>query len=494
MFWTILLGGLMVCVFVRYLTQPTIAATTHGICSLARFQNGVSNILAVCSLDGSADIKVIHKHLKKYMFDDLPKFRSDISPSTYKWEECKEDRFEKHMKVFKTNACTEEDADQALERYMADIAFKPYSPRTSKWEVHAVTHSSFDRMDMVFKIDHILGDGLTLMSVFSSMLAPLDKSLRFVDTLKYMPDPKTRKRKRKKTKGSFIAGRLWQALGVLVDIVQCHAVVLLPNCLYGDTRTVLQSPSLFPTEPLRISFSRKGIPLAAIKTMAQKMETEQERMTGSFTHFTVNDVIQSIIAGGLRRYMEDAHDPAVQQQRSPKMSCFMIVNLRPFHSPACVEKIYKSYQRDLQYRGNCFSYIVTQLQTIGGGPRARLIATHEHIQKLKTRATHIIVLALIYVLRFVGGGLALALAGFSSQAKCSGYVSNVPGPQKVVTLAGYPLLRAFNVVTPAYLSNGISVLSYAKEVRICIAARVPDPEKLVADCHKEMYELALTLG
>ena len=85
------------------------------------------------------------------------------------------------------------------------------------------------------------------------------------------------------------------------------------------------------------------------------------------------------------------------------------------------------------------------------------------------------------------------LTGFFTR-KASLVVTNVPGPRTRLHLAGHEIDRImFNVPHPATLGLGVSILSYAGEVRIGVRADVavlPDPAVLVRAFSREVEAVA----
>jgi diacylglycerol O-acyltransferase / wax synthase len=77
-------------------------------------------------------------------------------------------------------------------------------------------------------------------------------------------------------------------------------------------------------------------------------------------------------------------------------------------------------------------------------------------------------------------------------SKATGVMTNVPGPKQTIYFAGKPVRDImFWVPQSGYLGLGVSILSYAGQVRLGIctdAGLVPDPGQLVAAFHAE-FEL-----
>jgi diacylglycerol O-acyltransferase / wax synthase len=77
--------------------------------------------------------------------------------------------------------------------------------------------------------------------------------------------------------------------------------------------------------------------------------------------------------------------------------------------------------------------------------------------------------------------------------KGTAVMTNVPGPRKVIYLAGRPLRSLmFWVPQPGNLGMGVSIISYAGDIVLGIATDsnlVPDPERIIADFHAEFKSL-----
>jgi len=77
--------------------------------------------------------------------------------------------------------------------------------------------------------------------------------------------------------------------------------------------------------------------------------------------------------------------------------------------------------------------------------------------------------------------------------KCTAVVTNVPGPQRGVSLAGRRVRSLmFWVPQRADIGVGISILSFAGKVQIgvlCDAQLVPDPLELVHAFEAELHDL-----
>jgi hypothetical protein len=72
-------------------------------------------------------------------------------------------------------------------------------------------------------------------------------------------------------------------------------------------------------------------------------------------------------------------------------------------------------------------------------------------------------------------------------------MTNVPGPRQTLYLAGAPVRSImFWVPQSARLGLGVSIISYAGEVRVGIvtdSGLVPDPDAIVAGFHEELHAM-----
>ena len=77
--------------------------------------------------------------------------------------------------------------------------------------------------------------------------------------------------------------------------------------------------------------------------------------------------------------------------------------------------------------------------------------------------------------------------------KGTAVLTNVPGPRQRLYFAGKPMGSfMFWVPQAARLGMGLSILSYAGEVRVGVATDaglVPDPEGVVAGMHREFHTM-----
>jgi WS/DGAT/MGAT family acyltransferase len=184
------------------------------------------------------------------------------------------------------------------------------------------------------------------------------------------------------------------------------------------------------------------------------------------------------VAGALRRYLVDKGDPT----DGVELRAMVPVNLRADESEIRL--------------GNRFG-LVTLLLPVGiANPLARLYEVHHRMEALKGSYQAAVAFALL-------GAAGIAPNAVQQQVldllanKATAVMTNVPGPQEQLYMAGARLKQImFWVPQSGDIGMGVSILSYNGGVQfglITDAARVPDPESIIAHFRPEFDRLLMTI-
>jgi WS/DGAT/MGAT family acyltransferase len=204
----------------------------------------------------------------------------------------------------------------------------------------------------------------------------------------------------------------------------------------------------------------KVLSLAEVKALSKSLDA------------TINDVLLSGVAGALRRYLL-SRDEEVRDTLD--IRAIVPVNLRPEDAK---EKL-----------GNSFGLVFLALPVGIEDRIERLRELKRRMDVIKGSTEAVVTYA---VLNAVGSASAsvesLAVQFFGSKA--TAVMTNVPGPPKELYLAG-KAMRSVMVWVPqsARLGLGVSILSYAGQVRLGVATDaglVPDPGSIIEAFHDEM--------
>jgi WS/DGAT/MGAT family acyltransferase len=191
---------------------------------------------------------------------------------------------------------------------------------------------------------------------------------------------------------------------------------------------------------------------------------------------TVNDVLLSMVTGALRRYI---------QYRGEKIDRgdirgFIPVNLRPV-----------KLDDEL---GNQFGLLFLKLPLSTADPVQRLHKLKFHMDNLKSSTEALAAFGILNLFGVLPNWLQeVGVSIFDT--KGSAVMTNVPGPQKQLYLAGAPIDMVMAWVPQSgRVSTGISIISYNGKVWLGVATDqglVPDPERIIQFFNQEFDELKL---
>lgn len=190
------------------------------------------------------------------------------------------------------------------------------------------------------------------------------------------------------------------------------------------------------------------------------------------TGATINDVLLNGVAGALRRYLlargEDLGSDV-------NIRAIVPVNLRP---ESAVEKL-----------GNRFGLVFLALPVGIEDRMERLRELKLRMDSIKNSTEAVVTYAVLNALGTASSSVeSLAVKFFGSKA--TAVMTNVPGPREEIYLAGKAMRSMmFWVPQAAHLGLGVSVLSYAGQVRLGVvtdAGLIPDPAALIETFQDEM--------
>jgi diacylglycerol O-acyltransferase len=190
---------------------------------------------------------------------------------------------------------------------------------------------------------------------------------------------------------------------------------------------------------------------------------------------SVNDVLLSAVAGGLRRYL---HARGVDDVA--EIEWMVPVNLVP---------IAENLPEDL---GNFFALVMAVLPLDPGDPVERLRRTHARMERIKRSEEPIITFGVQRGISAAPSLVSTALTDFFAN-KAVGVLTNVPGPRAPLTFASVGVRQVIGFAP----SSGdqpmtCTIFSYAGSVTIGFAtdaALVPDPHELVDGTVAELATL-----
>ncbi|HET8538702.1 MAG TPA: wax ester/triacylglycerol synthase family O-acyltransferase [Anaeromyxobacter sp.] len=347
---------------------------------------------------------------------------------------------------------------RALQAFTSAVATERLDPAHPLWHVFLVDGFGAGSA-IVAKLHHCIADGFALVGLLLSLADELSREEGAPHRVPASRDLRP---------AGDLAGALRAAVvdpARALDLAGRGAafasslarMALLPP----DRATVLRRPL---SGRRRTAFSRP-LPLGALRVRAREL------------HVTVNDLLVAALAGALRTHLARAGE-AVD---AFDVRALVPVNLRD-RLPAQLDGA----------MGNCFGLVFLELPIRAASPWERLARVRERMEALKRSPDAVVTYAVLDAIGHLPAALEFVVTEFFSR-KASLVVTNVPGPRTRLHVAGHEVDRImFSVPHPATLGLGVSILSYAGEVRVGARADVAvmrDPAAFVAGFGEEVAAL-----
>jgi WS/DGAT/MGAT family acyltransferase len=328
---------------------------------------------------------------------------------------------------------------------------------------------------VVAKIHHCIADGIALVRVLLSLTDDSPTG-----------SPKTRRtlRRRKPLGGGFwlpevvndavySVGRITarmvdktletltdpaRAAQMVVEGAKGTGILARLATMPADPETIFKGEL---TTAKRVAWS-EVMPLADVKAYSKSVGA------------TINDVLLAGVTGAIRRYMLGRK----AEVDGLNIRAVVPVNLRP--------------DSEIIKLGNKFGLVFLALP-IGVADRGeRLVELKKRMDKIKKSSEPWVIYAILNAVGLTGPKIeSVALQLFGSKA--TAVMTNVPGPREEIYLAGKAMRSMmFWVPQSARLGLGVSILSYAGQVRLGVATDsglVPDPQTIIEAFQEEMKSM-----
>ncbi|MFN8012261.1 MAG: WS/DGAT domain-containing protein [Holophagaceae bacterium] len=321
----------------------------------------------------------------------------------------------------------------ALQAFVGREASRPLPADRPPWQFQLVEHFEGDASALVVRIHHSIADGMALVSLMFNLMDPLG------------PDPGGRSLHLRPSGGSKVGAGLGAALRIGLGAPG----VLLSRLLWRADRHALHGPKLS---------GRKQVAWTAPLDL-HVIKAAKDRLGA-----TVNDVLMAAVSGALTRHLAPSLGEALKDLRVS-----MPVNVRPLHEPLVLD--------------NRFAAVPLRIPAGLMSLERRIELVKVTMDGLKRSAAPVVVFGLQKaLLAFLPDAASRGLIDFLAN-KCTAVVTNVPGPQQDISLAGRKVCgMLFWVPQRADIGIGISILSFAGKVQVGVMADanlMEDPHHLV---------------
>lgn len=446
---------------------------------LFRMDNPVDpiNVTGVLVLGAPMDLELLKATIETRLLR-LNRFRQRVVPSLLPWrrpywEDAPGLDLDYHVQ---TVILPPPGDEAALLQTVSELIVTPLDMARPPWQMHLV-EAYGPGGAIICRTHHSLADGVALVHVLQS-LADSDAGGSRAGTEQEHAQRGAKPRRKRGLVRRVVRRGLrtldYLARGPELAQVADHALTQAGGALAlaGD---VLAQAGEILSRPPDSDTGLRGVPsLTKQVALSGPVPLVEIKTTGRRLGGTVNDVLMTALAGGLRRYLQGQQDlPA-----DVSLHALLAVNWRP-----------QGVEAEL---GNRISALFLPLPVDIADPEERLAEVKRKMDGLKHSPQASMVLAALEVVsQAPSTALTLALSYLTSKATV--LVTNVKGPQERFYLAGVPVKEVMFWI-PRYggIGLGISIVSYAGQVRMGVISDkdlVPDPENIIAGFRDELNDL-----
>jgi len=225
-------------------------------------------------------------------------------------------------------------------------------------------------------------------------------------------------------------------------------------------------------DPLTVFKGPLGVEKRA--AWSEPLELKDIKQIGKTFHTTVNDVLITAVAGALGHYIDFRGEAA----KDVSIRSLIPVNLRPVELD--------------EELGNKFGLVFLPLPIGIHDPIERLRRVKQNMDGLKSSSEAVATFGIVNLIGAVPLWMQDIFVNFFD-TKGTSVMTNVPGPQAQLYLAGAPINTVMAWVPQSgRIALGVSIVSYNGKVWVGIAtdkSRVPDPEAIIAFFNGEYDEM-----
>ncbi len=356
---------------------------------------------------------------------------------------------------------------QTMQAFISDITSTPLERSRPLWHFHAIEGYE-GGWALAGRLHHAIADGIALMRVLLSLTdlwadAPLP------------PHEAGSERPSGKRKGlirtiTSPATSLVRTTVNLTDTVISQSLNMFRNPgrlidlakVGTEGAATLAKMTLRTPDPQTLFKGELGI--RKVCAWSETIPLTEVKAVGRAFDGTVNDVLMTAVAGALRRYLLERE----QAVDGLQFRAFVPVNLRALDAPLEL--------------GNRFGLIFPTLPIGVDDMHERFRLTRQSMMEIKESPEAVIAYGVLNALGMTPLDIeSLFLDFFAS--KTTAVLTNVPGPQIPLYLAGSPIREIMAWVPQSGgLGMGISIISYNGGVQVGVttdAGLVADPERIV---------------
>ncbi len=365
-----------------------------------------------------------------------------------------------------------------LENYVSQLASEPLDFTKPLWQFHLV-ENYHGGSALVTRIHHCYADGVALISVMlsltgdspaASLLKPKKAEKRPKDEMDFWTSVS-------KPMASVMSGAMKLTRGIVeqgLEIAKDPATMREFATKGVELAEELRKIAVMqPDTPTRY----KGL-LGGQKRVAwcEPLPLAEVKVVGKALGASVNDVLLATAAGALRDYLQRHNDPTDQVE----LRAVVPVNLRPIDKASEL--------------GNQFGLVFVDLPVGVEDPIERTELVRSRMSALKGSSQPIVAFVLLSAVGLGPKILQDQISGLIGR-NATAVMTNVPGPQKPLYLAGCEIDEIeFWVPQSGGIGMGLSILTYNGKVQFGLITDqrlVPDPNNIIDRFGEEFEKLVM---
>ncbi len=438
--------------------------------------NNLMQIVGVMLFDGELDFERLQRSIERRMLS-FRRFRQVArqDDGVYYWEDDLDFDLEHHLR---RSVLPGARGKPELQRFVADLASTPLNPARPLWELHLV-ETALGGDALIMRVHHCIADGIAMVGVILSMADESPDLLSGEPLLELVQEEQDdffwrliwRPMSDAMLASIRISSNLWvKYVGMVSNPQKALEYARIGSGIAAEVAKLAIMPNDSPTR-------FKGKPGTSKRVAwSEPISLPEVKAVGKVLGCSVNDMLLSAAAGALRAYLVDQGDPV----DGVEIRAMVPVNLRR--------------PKDMGKLGNRFGLVALELPVGIENPLARLYATRERMEALKGSYQAPLTLSILGAVgmapKFAQDKVLDLLA-----SKATAVMTNVPGPQEALYLAGARLREPlFWVPQSGDIGMGVSILSYDNNVQFGLITDkklVPDPERIVERFASEFDKLLM---
>jgi diacylglycerol O-acyltransferase len=373
-----------------------------------------------------------------------------------------------------------------LKKFVGELASRPLDESKPLWQMQLVDNYAGGQA-LVVRIHHCIADGIALIGVLLALTT--DQAEAGSDSAAH--------RHRDRSNGEWgarlrpLTSVAVKAIGITGDVASSalrgYSAMLDTKGAFVDTAVeyagvaarVTSDAAAIALMSNDTCTSLKGKPSGAkVVAWNEPIAVGDVKAVGKALGCSINDVLLACVAGAIRSYLMARGE----QVDGCELRAMVPVNLRD--------------PRKWKELGNKFGLVPLLLPIGVENPIARVFEVRRRMEALKTGYTAVISMALLGAAGFAPHIVQTLALDFLAR-KASAVMTNVPGPQQPIYLAGARVTRLMVWVPQSGdIGIGVSILSYDGGVQfglIADRALCAHPQQIIDRFEPELEKLVLAL-